>query len=122
MGKEIEWIIFYDDESSFSSVDGPPSEAPRDGVQCIAVVDRGCGHYILSEQDWYCWHFEDDCWVPHGWAGMLQYLRKPGVLKIVLEGYAIKGERHYKQRSKARKDPRLPPVTAKPPRQLENTP
>lgn len=115
----VEWIVFYDDDSTFSSEDGPPGKAPRDGVQCIAVSDISCGHYVLAEQNWYCWHFEDDCWNPHDESGMHQYLRKPGILKVVLHGFWIKRERYAAMRSKAAKDPRLPKVTAKPPRQPE---
>ena len=114
-----EWIVFYDDDSSFSSDDGPPGDAPREGVQCIASVDISCGHYVHAEQDWYCWHFDDGCWVPHSFSGMLQYLRKPGTEKVVLEGYWIKRERYAANRRKAEKDPRLPPITARPPRQPE---
>ena len=113
----INWIIWYDDHSNFSSDDGDPWDAPRDGVICISVADRGCGRYVLGEVDWYCWHFEDERWVPHNRSGMQQYLRKPGKEKVVIEGYWIEKERYGKIRSHAMKvDDRLPSVTANPPR------
>jgi hypothetical protein len=110
------WVIWYDDFSSFSSDDGEPWEAPRDGVICIAIADRGCGRYVLGEIDWYCWHFEDSKWVPHNRSGMQQYLRKPGKEKVVVEGYWVEKQRYTKIRSHALKvDDRLPKVTANPP-------
>ncbi len=115
----VEWIIFYDDDTTFSSDDGAPGNAPREGVQCIAVADISCGHYVMAEQNWYAWHFEDDCWIAHDDAGMLQYLRRPGIQKIVLAGYCIKRERYAANRQRAMKDPRLPKITAGPPRQPE---
>jgi hypothetical protein len=111
------WIIWYDDFSSFSSEDGEPWEAPREGVICIAIASIECGRYILSEMDWYCWHFESDTWVPHNRSGMQQYLRRPGKEKVVIEGYWVTKELYGKIRSHALKvDDRLPKVTAGGPR------
>lgn len=111
-----DWIVFYEDGSSFSSLDGEPWEAPREYVQCIAVAHISCGNYILSEQDYYCWHFDEKEWLPHDFTGLLQYLKKPGSQKTVLLGYWINRERYHRMRADARKDPRLPKVTASPPR------
>lgn len=112
-----QWVIWYDDWSSFSSEDGEPWEAPREGVICIAVANIGCGRYVLGEMDWYCWHFEDNQWIPHNRSGMQQYLRKPGKEKVVIEGYWVPKERYGKIRSHALKvDDRLPFPTANPPR------
>ena len=113
------WIIFYDDGSSFSSLDGDPWEAPRTGVICIAVAHISCGNYILAEQNFYCWHFEDSEWVPHDQNGLWQYLQKPGPYKVTLQGYWINRERYAAMRSAAGKDERLPSRTANPPRQPE---
>jgi hypothetical protein len=57
-----EWIIFYDDGTSFSSEDGDPGDAPRSGVQVIVVKDISCGRYCLAEQNFYCWEY--DQWIP----------------------------------------------------------
>jgi len=112
-----EWVIWYGDGSSFSSEDGEPWEAPRVGVQCIAVAHISCGNYILSEQDFYCWH-EDGGWIPHDQMGMHQYLQDKDVIRhLVLFGYWIQKEVYGAIRSKATKDTRLPPKTAEPPRQ-----
>ena len=119
MASHAKWIIFYEDGLSFSSLDGLPSEAPRDYVQCICVSHISCGNYTLAEQDFYCWHFDDEEWVPHDWVGLFQYLKISGDRKVVLCGYWINRERYALIRSNAQKDERLPKVTAKPPRQPE---
>ena len=113
------WIVFYDNGDSYSSLDGPPWEAPRDYVQCIAVPDVGCGNRVIAEQNYYCWHYEDDEWVPHDLNGLVQYLRRPGDRKLVLVGYWANRERYLKIRKRAQKDDRLPSVTSKSPRQPE---
>lgn len=116
-----QWIIWYDDFSSFSNEDGEPWDAPRENVVCIAVASIECGRYILGEVDWYCWHFEDSQWVPHNRSGMQQYLRKPGKEKVVVEGYWVTKERYGKIRSHALKvDDRLPKAMANGPRQPEH--
>ena len=81
------------------------------------MADKSCGRYILGEQNFYCWHFEDNQWVPHDRSGMRQYLRRPGKNKVVIEGYWIVKKRYSEIRSHALKvDDRLPKVTANPPR------
>lgn len=109
-----QWVIFYEDGSSFSDLDGPPELAPRQYVQCVAVADRGCGNYVLGEMNFYCWH--ENQWIPHDTGGLLQYLAAPGKEKIVLQGYWIGRERYFEMRRAARYDPRLPAPTANPPR------
>ena len=102
--------------SSFSYEDGQAWDAPREGVTCIAVADKGCGRYILGEQNFFCWHFDESQWVMHDTSGMRQYLRKTGKEKVVIEGYWIPRELYSKIRTFALKiDDRLPKVTANPP-------
>lgn len=108
--KYVDWIVFYTNDRSFSSDDGLPGDAPREDVQCIAFVDPTIGNRVLAGQDWYCWHFEEDCWVPHSRDGMLRYIRKAGTLKVALEGYEIARGQFNDIRDKARRDPRLPPT------------
>jgi hypothetical protein len=111
-GPKTKWIIWYDDKSSFSNEDGEPWEAPRDGVICISQHHWSCGRLIMGEVDFYCWHFEDSEWVPHDRLGMMQYLRKPGKEKVVIEGYWVSQERFRASGGLARHDKRLPPKTA----------
>jgi hypothetical protein len=103
----IDWIVYYDDGSSFTSDDGRPGNAPRDGVQCIASRDNDrTGKLIWHSSDFYCW--QDDEWVPRSEAGLYDYLREPGTEKIVLQGRAIAYRRFAKIYTAAVNDERLP--------------
>lgn len=121
MTEYADWIIYYADGSSYSSLDGAPEDAPRLYVECIAVAHISCGNYVLAEQNFYCWHTDEEPpqWVPHDTPGLWQYLAAPGAIKIVLQGYWIDRRRYAQIRTDAQRDPRLPPVTAGPPRQPE---
>ena len=114
MSEFADWVIYYADGSSYSSLDGPPEDAPRMYVQCIAIADISCGHYTLAEFNFYCWHGDE--WIPHDTGGLLQYLAAPGKEKIVLQGYWINRKVFNRMRKDARSDPRLPPKTANDPR------
>ena len=92
----MQWIVYYADGSSFTNEDGPPENAPRDGVQAVAIANDKIGkalwHGGTSENfAFYCWHgaLDDGEWVPHDQHGLIEYLRQPGAIKIVLRGYAI---------------------------------
>lgn len=107
------WIIWYEDRSSFSSWDGLPWEAPRDGVICITVSKDSCGRYLISARNYYCWHFDEQRWIPHDKDGLLQYLRRPGKDKVVLEGWEVSKELFGEIINHAMKsDERLPSKTA----------
>lgn len=82
-----EWVVFYENGTTFSSEDGEPSQAPSDGVVVIALKDYGVGRRLLHSADFYCWHKERE-WVPHNQRGLDYYLAQdePG---IVLSGYAV---------------------------------
>ena len=114
-GKLADWVVWYSDGSSFSSLEGDPGKAPRMYVECIAVADRSCGAYVVADYDFYCW--QDAQWVPHDRLGLFQYLASPGTEKIVLFGYAMDRTRYAAVRAQALRDERLPKVTAKGPRQ-----
>ncbi len=100
------WVIWYDDASSFSSDDGAPYEAPRDGVQVISVADIGTGRLMWHSSDFYCW--QDNEWVPRSLLGLMDYLREPGAEKIVLQGRGIAYRRFIDIYNKAVEDSRLP--------------
>ena len=104
------WVIWYDDGSSFASSDGAPHEAPRDGVQVVAVADERVGRILWCGSDYYCW--QDDTWHPHTEAGMRRY-RNTAWPCIILEGYGIADARFIAIRNAAAEDPRLPVKTAR---------
>ena len=120
-----DWVIWYQDESSFSSDDGLPQEAPTDGVICLAVSSIECGNYLLhvhKEQNFYCWHQDEDPpqWVPHDADGLRQYKKFTDKKDwIILHGYWIGRPRYGRMVVRAQNDPRLPELTANPPRSPE---
>lgn len=113
-----EWIIFYDDGSTFCSVDGMPEDAPREGVLVVAVRDADVGRRLLWNQDTYCW--EGSSWVPHdrfSCERYLSYTKHP----IRLCGYWRSNDIFWTTYHRALNDPRLPPKVAYASRE-QNTP
>jgi len=113
----VEWVVFYVDGSSFSSEDGSPSDAPREGVQIIAQQDRGCGLRWVHSRDCYCWHADgrNGCWIGHNAVGLRRYLfwsDRGHEAGVVLSGYEVPVERWYEIASAAYADERLPIKTA----------
>jgi len=49
----LSWRIWYDDLSSYSSLDGSPQDAPAFGVICIVQPDDETGRTILHRWDFY---------------------------------------------------------------------
>jgi hypothetical protein len=110
-----QWIIFYDDGSSFTDADGPPENAPRDGVQVVSAYDKGVGRLVWHSFDFYCW--QDGEWVPRSQRGLFDYLREPGATKIVLQGRAVAYRTFTAAYQKAIDDTRLPAKNGMDPRE-----
>jgi hypothetical protein len=102
----VAWIVHYDDGTSFTSTDGDPWEAPRDGVQVVQVAHEYTGRLIWHSFDYYCW--QEGEWVPRGLIGLHDYLRQPGADKIVLQGRAVAYRRFRAVYDQAVADERLP--------------
>ena len=114
----IEWVVYYDDGSSFTSEDGPPEYAPRYGVQAVACRHEGVGRLIWDSRDYYCW--DGGTWVPRDReAGLVDYLSLPGREKVVLFGRAIPYGRYLEVYNRAVDDRRLPFKTGRDPRERE---
>jgi hypothetical protein len=112
----VEWLIHYDDGSTFSSLDGEPHEAPRDGVQTVTVADEMAGRLVWFGFDFYCWQDE---WVPRSLTGLMHYLRQPGREKIVLQATAMGYRRFREIYDAACSDPRLAFKRGRDPREPE---
>lgn len=116
-----EWIVYYEDGSSFTSDDGPPEAAPKEGVQVVAVKDVGTGKLLWHSAEAYCWHKEGE-WVPHSETGLQRYVTlssegsEPG---IYIRGYAIPYRRFVAIYTTAVDDKRLPFKTGPDPRERE---
>lgn len=105
------WVVWYDDGTSFASTDGPPEDAPRWGVICIAAYSGEHGRMIWHGTDFYGWVGE---WISFDSAGLLDYLgNRPGRDKIVLMGRHVPPDVFHRVYALADKDPRLPPRTSR---------
>ena len=98
--------VWYDNGATYT---GPPEQAPKRGVICIAQKDPDCGRTICRSDDFYIYSIFDG---RPGWQGVDQfglhdYLIEPGY-KLVLFGRTI-GNNEYKEiLRKAIYDPDLP--------------
>jgi hypothetical protein len=106
-----QWAIWYDDGRSFSSDDGPPENAPRWGVICIAAYSGDHGRMIWHATDYYGWIGE---WISFDAAGLLDYLgNRPGKEKVVLMGRHVPPDVFHRVYALANTDPRLPPRSSR---------
>ncbi len=118
----VDWIIYYDDASTFTSDDGPPEKAPKEGAIVVAVRDIGVGKLLWHSHEAYCWHLPEGEWVPHSATGLQRYLamtdggKEPG---IVVMGYAVPYRRWVAIYNQAVDDPRLGFKTAPDQRETE---
>jgi len=101
------WIIWYDDGSSFTNLDGKIHEAPRWGVMCIAQYSKDHGRVIVHGYDYYFW--EKDEWLSGDLVGLIDYLTRDGIEKVVLIGRSVPPAEFWKIYELANQDPRLPP-------------
>jgi hypothetical protein len=106
-----DWVVFYDDGSTFSSDDGGPEDAPKDGVLVVVVSDIATGRTMWHSADYYCWHKEGE-WVPHNQRGLDRYLSLDDEPGIYLAGYSVPNATWQKIYRQALDDDRMPPKTA----------
>lgn len=107
----VGWIVWYDDGSSFSSLEGSPQDAPRIGVICICERSQEHGRIIWVGHDYYWWH-DDGVWVGGDASGLNDYLDQPGAYKVRLKGRSVPATRHHRIYKLACEDTRLPPKTS----------
>lgn len=110
-----EWIIFYEDGSTFSSDDGDPGDAPQDGVIVVAYQSDKAGRVLRHSAEFYAWHQLSGGrgeWVPHTKVGLKYYLSKEDEPGIYVNGYAVPDERWQQVYQQALDDPRMPAKSA----------
>ena len=54
---DLKWVIYYEG-AEFSSRDGSPWDAPRQGVQIIAQIDSWVGYELIFGKDYF--YYEED--------------------------------------------------------------
>ena len=74
-----DWVIWYDDGSSYSNLDGSAVNAPRRGCEAIAMVDPDTGRSIDWGRDWY-W-LSDAGWLSGDCYGVLDFLDGKGLIR-----------------------------------------
>lgn len=104
-----EWVVYYEDGTSFSWRDGVAHEAPRRGVLIVANLDKEVGRVLHHRADFYIWRH--DQWLPSDKFGLMDYLLEPGFEKIVLWGRMTTRDRMQKVYLQAFHDARLPAKT-----------
>jgi hypothetical protein len=87
------WTVFYADDSTFTSSDGDPEDAPLDGV--LVIIDETHGRRIVQGHDYYAWI--DGEWAGGMRADLDRWIRAgyvhPGSVKFGL----YVGSDHYRQ-------------------------
>lgn len=102
----MDWIIYYGDQSDFTSDAGRPDEAPPVNVQIIAQVSYQEGRVLLSGHDFYWWEPLLLQWSGGDVFGMYDLLmRHPGVIKFAR---SMRTPDFQKLFERAVADPRLP--------------
>lgn len=86
-----DWIIYYGDETTFSSDDGSPSDAPGINVQIIVQRNRDPRekNYLVWQSDYYRWDAENKIWLGVDLFGLWDYLFNSIGNKAVKSGRAI---------------------------------
>lgn len=82
------WRIFYDDETTFSSDDGAPIDAPTEGFVCALGYDEAGARYIMHGWDFYSWDEVTSQWWGCDRYGLHDRLRR-NVLHAYKEGRTI---------------------------------
>ena len=78
----MRWSIFYTSGATFTSEDGDPVDAPRQGVAVIVQHDDDGNRNTLHRHDCYCW--ERGMWVEHDRFGCERYLdTEPHPVRLV---------------------------------------
>ena len=99
-----DWIIFYDDDTTFSSDDGSPGEAPAVGV-LVLIQENANGNWVLeAKRDYWCWGWRTtNEWVAVDVAGLQDYLFHYDNWRMVLYGRWASNEQYQKIMDKATK-------------------
>ena len=104
----VDWKVFYADNTTFSSKDGPPEKAPKDYVEVVMQYEpfrdrrdiiSGAG----TTYQYYCWH--GDRWIIHDDSGLEQYNALFKDKAIVLRGFYIEDEKFWNLHQAAVDDP-----------------
>ena len=105
MEPELEWAIYYDDDTVFTNLDGDVAVAPVWGVQVVTYKDADRGWFTQTSTKYYVW---DDRGEGYRWygaddVGFIDYLQRPGWKRVLL-GRTIPNKRFTEICNRAKKD------------------
>ena len=67
----MDWRIWYENGTEYTSADGPPHTAPAWGVQAI---EQAPPHDQLFNKDFYLWREDYGCWIEVDIVGLIDHL------------------------------------------------
>lgn len=114
----MDWKVYYDGGSTYSSEDGDITAAPGWGVLAIAYVDRATGRSVMRGFDYY--YFMEGEWYGNDLTGLLDRLLnmnpdtgKRWPVDVVLAGRGVDDKSFQAAVHLALTDPDLPPKSGK---------
>ena len=75
----IDWKLYYGNNTTFSSDDGSPEEAPARDIQVVSYIDTRVGKVSLKGADWYI--YRDGSWFGTDEFGLLDQLVDMNLLR-----------------------------------------
>jgi hypothetical protein len=110
----MKWRIYYGDGSTFSSVDGGPSDAPPDNVVCIAYADDpkrpdSIGRAVVNTWDWYIYRKDVNEWWGVDLQGLVDQMKHCfDDVGAVVQGRCVPNDDYNRIVSTAKTDEGLP--------------
>lgn len=98
----MDWSIYYDDGSIWSSENGSVEETPGLGVVAVLLKPEGSPMIVVGH-DFYCWHEDQQRWWGADQSGVWDYLHRPG-WKKVLFGRTVSNEQYGRIHAQAMRD------------------
>jgi hypothetical protein len=102
-----DWIVWYDDQSSFSSDDGEAHEAPTEGFVCALGYDQDGERYIQNGWDFYHYDKETQTWWGCDRYGLHDRLRRNAIYAYK-EGRTVSKLRFQEIMALAKNHPNFP--------------
>lgn len=107
----MNWRIYYDN-STYSSSDGAPNDAPSYGVICVVQPDNSVGRVIVERWDYYVYRQGE--WYGHHLDGLLlELLEHANEIEAVKAGRTIETQLYLSILSRANEDKDFPVKSAK---------
>lgn len=104
------WEIYYDDETTFSDLEGTPQDAPSFGVIAVVTPDETVGRIITHKWDWY--YVVDDQWWGSDVYGVLDRMTHNLEVTALKQGRNVNNAAFRRIMGEASINPRFPKKSA----------